>query len=109
MAEVIRIVQGDTKPDITLTLTDQVTGDPIDVSAGGTIVRVKFRSAGSEEAPSIITCTKVDAVNGVVRFDFAGNVLDIEPGMYEAEVEVDFSGATHTVYDVLKFRVRAEF
>jgi hypothetical protein len=109
MASVIKVVQGDEKPDITLTLTDQVTGNAIDLSSVTTVVRVKFRSAGSESAPSVITCTKVDAANGVVRFDFSGNVLSVEPGMYEAEVEVDFNGATHTVYDVLKFRVRAEF
>ena len=109
MASVIKVVQGDTKPDITLTLTDQVTGNPLDLSSITTIVRVKFRPAGSEDTPSVITCTKVDPTNGVVRFDFSGNILDVEPGAYEAEVEVDFSGATHTVYDVLKFRVRAEF
>jgi hypothetical protein len=109
MASIIRIVQGDTKPDITLTLTDQITGDPLDLSAATTIVDVKFRPTGSEDVPSIIHCTKVDAPNGVVRFDFSGGVLDIEPGTYEAEIEVSFNGATHTVYDVLKFRVRAEF
>ena len=109
MASVIKVVQGDTKPDITLTLTDQITGNPLDLSSSTTIVRVNFRLTGSVDAPSVIVCTKVDAANGVVRFDFSGGILNIEPGTYEAEVEVSFNGATHPVYDVLKFRVRADF
>ncbi len=33
MSEVIKVVQGDTKPLITLTLTDAVTGSPFNLSA----------------------------------------------------------------------------
>lgn len=109
MAEVIKVVQGDTKPLITLTLTDEATGNPFDLSAASTSVVVKFRAAGSTLTPQIISCAKTDAVNGEVQFDFSGGVLDVDPGLYEGEIEVSLGGATHTVYDVLKFRVRADF
>jgi hypothetical protein len=109
MADIIKVVQGDTKPNITVTLTDEATGDPFDLSAASTAVYVKFRAAGSTTVLSTIACIKTDAANGEVQFDFSGDVLDVDPGMYEAEIEVDLDGSTHTVYDVLKFRVRAEF
>lgn len=109
MADVIKVVQGDTKPLITLTLTDEATGNPFDLSAGTTTVSVKFRPANSVVAPQIISCVKTDAVNGEVQFDFSGGILNVDPGMYEGEIEVSLDGATHTVYDVLKFRVRADF
>lgn len=109
MAEVIKVVQGDTKPLISLTLTDEATGDPFDLSASTTTVTVKFRPAGSTATPQLIACTKTDAANGKVQFDFSGGILNVDPGLYEGEIEVDLGGATHTVYDVLKFRVRADF
>ena len=109
MADVIKVVQGDTKPLISLTLTDEATGNPFDLSPETTTVSVKFRAAGSTATPQTISCTKTDAVNGKVQFDFSGGILDVDPGMYEGEIEVSLDGATHTVYDVLKFRVRADF
>jgi hypothetical protein len=109
MSEVIKVVQGDTKPLITLTLTDAVTGSPFNLSAGTTSVSINFRAAGTTATPQVILCNKTDAANGVVQFDFSGGILDVDPGLYEGEIVVDFNGATHTVYDVLKFRVRADF
>jgi hypothetical protein len=109
MADVIRLVQGDSKPDILLSLTDENTGLPLDLSAATTTVRVKFRAAGSETLLSTITCSKTDAVNGKVSFNFAGGVLTVPAGMYEGEIEILFDTQAQTVYDVLKFRVRGQF
>lgn len=109
MAEVIKVVQGDTKPLISLTLTDEATGLPFDISDPDTIVTINFRVAGSTATPQVISCSKTDAVNGKVQFDFSGGILNVDPGLYEGEIVVSISGATHTVYDVLKFRVRADF
>ena len=107
--DTIKLVQGDTKPTIQLTLTDEVTGNPYDLSDANTTVRVYFRARGTTTLLSTIACTKTDAVNGVVTFDFSNNVLDVDPGLYEGEIEVDLNGAKHTVYQVLKFRVREDF
>jgi hypothetical protein len=110
MAERIKLVQGDTLPNIRLTLTDPTTGSAINVSDPGVVVRVYFRAAGSATVLSTITCEKVDGgATGVVRFNFQNGVLDVEPGPYEGEVEIDFDGQIQTVYDVLKFNVRSQF
>jgi len=110
MVDTIRLVSGDGRPTITLTLTDETTGDPIDVSAGTTTVNVKFRAAGTTTLLDTIACNITDGVNGIVTFDFSGGTLaGLDAGLYEAEIEIDFNGDTQTLYDVLKFRVRDEF
>ena len=42
-ADVIRLVAGDEKPLIVLTLTDDITGTPIDLSLSTIVVTVKFQ------------------------------------------------------------------
>lgn len=109
MSDVIRLVQGDSRPEINLTLTDENTGLPIDLSASSTTVHVKFRAAGSTVLLATIPCTKVNSSNGHVSFNFSGGVLDVDPGQYEGEIEISYGGDTHTVFDLLRFRVRGEF
>jgi hypothetical protein len=46
---------------------------------------------------------------GRVRFNFPNNTLDVAPGPYEGEVEIDYDGEQQTIYEVLKFNVRAQF
>jgi len=110
MADPIRVVAGDELPSITLTLTDDSTGDAVDLSAGTTGITIAFHAAGDQTTLSTITCAKVSGgTTGIVSFNFTGGVLDVDAGLYEGEVEVSLGGATHTVYDLLKFRVRAQF
>lgn len=110
MAEKIKLVQGDNLPYIRLSLTDPLTGLPINLSDPEIVVRVYFRAAGSDTVLSTIVCEKLDGgTGGQVRFNFGPGVLDVEPGPYEGEVEVDFDGQTLTVYEVLKFNVRSQF
>lgn len=107
MADVIRLVKGDSKPVIQLTLRDDITNAVLDLSASSTTVSVRFRLAGSTTLLSTISCTKVtDGSDGVVEFDFSGGVLDVDPGQYEGEIVVNFNGSLQTVYDLLTFRVR---
>lgn len=104
----IKLVQGNNLPYIRLTLTDQATGSPINLSDGSVAVRVLFKAAGSDTVLSTITCEKVNGgATGIVRFNFANDELEVDPGMYEGEVELDFDGLIQTVYDVLKFGVRS--
>ena len=108
--DVIRLVQNDSKPSIILTLTDETTGLPIDLTLPTTTVVVKFRASGSTTLLSTINCTKyTTGADGKVTFDFTGGVLNVDPGMYEGEIVVDYNGSTQTVYDTLRFRVRQEF
>jgi hypothetical protein len=108
--DVIRLVQGDERPIIILTLTDDISQSPIDLSNSGTVVSVKFRQAGTTEVPALIPCSILSpATAGKVSFNFTGGVLNVPPGMYEGEVIIDFNGQTETVYETLRFRVRENF
>jgi hypothetical protein len=110
MAEKIKLVQGDNLPYIRLTLTDPTTGAVINLSDASITVRVYFRAANTTTVLNTLTCTKVDGgTTGQVRFNFPNGVLDVEPGLYEGEVEIDFDGQTQTVFEVLKFNVRSQF
>ena len=107
MAEKIKLVQGDNLPTILLTLTDP-NGSPINLAAA--VVRVYFRAAGASSVLSSILCRpKTDGTDGQVEFDFSNGVLDVPPGSYEGEIEVNFGGLKQTVYEPLKFVVREQF
>lgn len=107
MNERIKLVQGDNLPYIRLTLK-HATGLPIDVSAA--IVQLFFRAKGSTTILSTITCTKPNGgTDGVVIFNFSGTSLNVDPGYYEGEVQLNYAGTIQTVYDTLQFQVRAQF
>lgn len=107
MSSKIKLVQGDNYPYIKLTLTNP-DGTPVDVSAA--IVLVKFRAVGTTVTLTTITASNVaTGTDGVVQFNFPGATLSVPPGMYEGEIEINFSGLYQTVYDVLSFAVRAQF
>jgi uncharacterized protein (DUF1684 family) len=107
MAERIRLVQGDNLPYIKLALKN-ADGTPLDVS-DATVV-VKFRASGNTTTLSILSCSFVtDGTDGLIVFNFTGNTLDVPPGSYEGEIEIDFAGQIQTVYSTLKFLVREDF
>lgn len=110
MAEKIKLVQGDTGPQLKLTLTDEVTGLPIDLS--GATVTMKFRASGDETTlftrTAFINPEVAPAGECVIAWG-AGN-LDVEAGAYEGEIEVMFQDTLRqTVYDLLKFTLRQDF
>ncbi len=108
MADVIKLVKGDSKPVVVLTLTDDVTNSALDVSSSAVTVTVRFAKVGGTLL-NTITCSNVGTgADGKVQFDFSGGILDsVDPGEYEGEIVVSTSGAgTETVYDKLRFRVR---
>ena len=108
--DVIRLVEGDEKPVIVLTLTDDLTGSPIDLSLGTTVVTIKFRESGTTTLLSTISTSKLSGgTTGQVQFDFTGGVLNVDPGMYEGEIVINFNGQVQTVYDTLRFTVRESF
>lgn len=108
MAEKIKLVRGDTRPQLQLTLTDETTGEAINLV--GATVRLRFRAAGTTTVLSNFTGAVNDATAGKAVFVWPQGSLDVEPGDYEGEVEVTFSDSTvQTVYDVLKFKLRDQF
>lgn len=110
MAEKIKLVQGDTRPAIVCTLTDDTTGVAINIT--GATVRLKFRAAGATTLTATVTGVVTDGPAGQCVFypASAPQMLQGDPGDYEGEVEITFSdNQVQTVYDVLKFKIREDF
>ncbi len=110
MAEKIKLVQGDTRPALVCTLTDQTTESAI--SLNGATVRMYFRPVGSTTLAATVVGSVVDAALGKVAFypASAPAMLQGAAGDYEGEIEITFAdGQVQTVYDVLKFKIREDF
>jgi hypothetical protein len=106
----IKLVQGDNLPEVTLTLINLETDEPLDLSAATTTIVVKLRALGGKTVLSTLTCVKTNGgADGVVMFFFPANTLDIPAGQYQGEIEISFNGQFLTVYDLLQFSLRAEF
>jgi hypothetical protein len=107
----VDLVAGDNLPFIGLQLTDAATGDPIDLSPTGTAAVVQFRHLNGAGSPPLATinCSYVtDGTDGKITFNFPGDTLDVAPGQYEGQIVITFgSGNVQTVFDLLRFRVRA--
>lgn len=109
MAEKIKLVQGDTRPQIQVTITDEITGSAVDIS--GATCLLKFRAVGASTLVDTLTGTVTGGPAGQVVFQWNTSSLDVEAGDYEGEIEVTFPAGQgkQTVYDVLKFKVREDF
>jgi hypothetical protein len=110
MTERIKLVRGDTSPQIRLTLKDQVSQDPINLT--GATVTLHFRAAESDEVlfsrPAFINPDV--APNGVCYIEWAEGDLDLEAGNYEGEIEVvTATGLRETIFSLLKFKLREDF
>ena len=107
MSNLIKLVQGDQRPYIRMSLTN-ADGSPLNVSSATVVV--KFKAVNTTTVLATIPCTNVtDGTDGVVVFNFPGTTLSVPAGQYEGEVEIDFGGSYQTVYDVLNFVVRQQF
>lgn len=120
-SQTIYLVQGDTLPQLKLTIRDQNTAalgqtlDPDDentwakVNLTGGIVRLKIREVGATTVKDTVTGSLVDPTNGSVVFIFNPTTLS-DSGTFEAEVEYQNSdGSVQTVYDLIKLQVREQF
>lgn len=110
MTEKIKLVQGDTRPQIKVTLTDETTGNAVNIT--GATVRLRFRALGSTTLIDTMTGVITNGSGGEVVFDWNPTTLNVEAGDYEGEIEVTFpspNDGVQTVYDVLKFKVREDF
>lgn len=110
MADKIKLVQGDTRPALVCTITDENTGNPVAIT-GATVV-LKFRQAGATTLTATLPGTVTNGANGVVAFYWASvpTSLSGDAGDYEGEIEITFSdGQIQTVYDLLKFKLREDF
>lgn len=110
MSERIKLVRGDTGPQIKLTLTNEATGLPLDLtSATGSL---HFRLVGSTEVlfSRALFIEPSTAADGVAYVIWLEGDLARDPGSYEGEIEIILQdGTRQTVYDLMKFRLRSDF
>jgi hypothetical protein len=110
MAEKIKLVQGDTRPAIVVTLTDDITGEAINITGASVVMR--FRAVGSATLQATVTGSVTNGSAGQCAFypASAPQMLTGDAGDYEGEIEITFSDNTkQTVYDVIKFKMREDF
>lgn len=106
----INLVQGDTGPQIKVTLTRSDTGLAEDVSDA--TIKMHFRKQDTTSVLFSLSnqSTPEQQALGVCIFVFSAGQLDVDAGYYEGEVEVVFqSGTRETVYEVVEFYVREDF
>jgi hypothetical protein len=110
MATSFKYVRGDTGPQIKVVLTEEGSGDGVDLT-GGTAT-LHFRAAGENQVlfsrPLYVDPTTAE--NGEAIIQWGVDDLDQEAGAYEGEIEVVRSGGLReTLYDKLKFKIREDF
>ena len=88
MTDKIKLVQGDTRPALVCTITDETTGGPLDIT--GCTVVMKFRAYGATTLQATVPGSIVTSIPGQVVF-------------YPASVPAMLQG------DPLKFKVREDF
>jgi hypothetical protein len=109
--KVIRIVQGDNLPQLSVVLTEDTTGDPFDLT--GATVTLRFRAVGGANIlfarNAIIPAAQ--AINGQAYFVFTEADFNIAAGNYEGEIEAYWaqSDQRQTAFETVKFRVREDF
>jgi hypothetical protein len=110
MAETIKMVRGDTGPQLRLTFTDEDTGGASDLT--GATVNFHFRALGAETAlfTKQLYVNPATATDGVAIVNWQTGELDVDAGTYEAEIEIiKASGVRETIYDKIKFKIREDF
>jgi len=110
MTDKIKLVKDDTRPSLVCNITDDTTGAVINIT--GATVKLYFRAVGSTTLQATVTGSITDGPNGQVTFypSSAPAMLSGDAGDYEGEIEITFSdGTIQTVYDTLKFKIRADF
>jgi hypothetical protein len=103
-------VRRDTGPQIRVTLTEEDTGLPVDLTGGS--VTLHFRAAGAEEVlfSRQFFIDPNDSTSGVAILQWEEGDLDVEAGTYEGEIEVvRDTGLRETLFDRLRFRIREDF
>tara|TARA_A100000172_G_scaffold72623_1_gene53817 strand:+ start:185 stop:559 length:375 start_codon:yes stop_codon:yes gene_type:complete len=117
----VKLVVGDTLPELNFTLKDSNTaasGKTLDeednttwaaVNLTGGSVKLRIRQVGTTTVLSTITATISNASNGTCSLIFPSGTWTAS-GTYEGEIEFTKSdGNIQTVQDFIKFKVRDDF
>jgi hypothetical protein len=128
-----KLVQNDQMPEVWLSLTDDITGNPIDLTGIQTAVFAHIREVGQKTIKQSLLCDKMTGVviaidedtgaqtiSTLPPYDVPGKggrcsiAFDVDtldtPGTFQAEIEVQFTdGRNMTWFDLLQFQVREQF
>lgn len=120
-SETIKLVQGDTLPQIKITIRDKNTAasgktlDPEDPTTWAIVdltscaVRMKIRELGGTTVKETLTGVITAPATGQAIFVFDTDTLDTA-GTFEAEIEYESAtGGIQSVYDLIKLQVREQF
>jgi hypothetical protein len=110
MATSFNYVQGDTGPQIKVTLVDEDTNLATDLT--GATATLHFRGAGESTVlfSRDLFIQSDTATQGIAILQWQANDLNQEAGTYEGELEVvRASGLRETLYETLRFRIREDF
>lgn len=120
-SDTIKLVVGDTLPELTFTLKDSntaasgqtldiedsTTWAPIDLTNG--TVKLRIREVGKSAVLSTITATISDPTAGVCSLLFPSGTWTAA-GTFEGEIEFTKADSNiQTVQDLVKFKVRDDF
>lgn len=105
----IKLVRNDTGPQLRFTITDTLTGAPINLT--GATVTLHFRRVNTDTVLFSRQATVVPpGTDGIAVLAWNVGDLDLDAGEYEGEVEtVLASGLRETIYNTLQFVLREEF
>lgn len=133
MAMKFKLVKDDTLPEIRLSMTDETTGQPFDLSNPATAIRMYFRKVGETVLKETLTLVKVAGIvtaidedtgrmtistappydvpgsGGLCAVQFSDTTLN-EAGQFQGEVEITFAdGGRLTWYEIIGFSIRDDF
>ena len=119
--QTVKMVTGDTLPEVTVNLKDSSTaasGQVLDennsdtwapIPLSGATVRLRIRQVGATEILKTLTMTNTDPANGKASTVFPSDTFATS-GVYEGEIEISFSGGgVQTLFGLIKFNVRSDF
>ena len=122
-SDTIKLVVGDTLPELTFNLKDSntaasgatldvensATWAPINLAGDNTRVKLRIRKVGSTTVLSTITATISAPSSGTCTLIFPSGTWTTA-GTFEGEIEFTKSdGNIQTVQDLVKFKVRDDF
>ena len=120
-SETIYLVQGDTLPQLKITVRDRNEAavgkvlDPEDqstwalVNLTGSTVRMRIREVGGSSLKATLVGNNTNPLIGEVVFLFDASTLDTA-GVFEGEIEyTSQTGGIQTVYELIKLQVREQF
>jgi hypothetical protein len=120
-SETLYLVQGDTLPQLKITVRDRneaAAGKVLDledsstwalVNLTGSTVRLRIREVGGTTIKSTIIGNNTNPTIGEVVFLFDQTTLNTA-GVFEGEIEYTSStGGVQTVYELIKLQVREQF